>query len=435
MIAPPRRKQDGTTSEARKRPHTVTVQHADDGRRRGSVRATGGDAGSVPSIAHIPMPLSRQGSTLMAIVAQLTAEHAAQGGTRYAVLSDNRGVSVAGGADIYVDYTRHCPRQWFNRREIAIDYAAGLTRLRRPYCSNLYRPAVEAVAQRDVDVALLYEGTYAATSLPLWAALRPKTRIILYVHNALSRSYTSWELRTLLRQSDAVVVCGEHMRSDLERRVKRLPVPVHVIPNGVDDVFFRPSHTSRSPGDACVAMFAGQVAQHKAPHLMLAAAVHARDIIGRPVRLRVVGRSAYSADDELTAYESSLRSFAVEHDLDVDFVSPVDKAALRELYASADVVCVPSAGHEAFGLVAAEAMACGTPVVASALPGLIETCGDAALYFPPGDTGALGRLLARLSEQPELWRTHAVAGTARAVRYTWKKTYDGLRGVVRDVTR
>lgn len=106
----------------------------------------------------------------------------------------------------------------------------------------------------------------------------------------------------------------------------------------------------------------------------------------------------------------------------VRFVSGVSDAELAALLASAQVACVPSR-YEGFSLPAVEAMACGTPVVASragALPEVLGEDGAAARLVPPGDADALREALRDLLTDPELRRRMGAAGRERAVaRFDW----------------
>ncbi|MBI4363880.1 MAG: glycosyltransferase family 4 protein [Candidatus Latescibacteria bacterium] len=94
---------------------------------------------------------------------------------------------------------------------------------------------------------------------------------------------------------------------------------------------------------------------------------------------------------------------------------------LGALYSAAELLAFPS--HiEGFGLPVAEAMACGTPVIASDAPALREICGDAAIHVPPLDGGALSTSIRRVLEDPELRDRLAARGRARAARFTWQNT-------------
>jgi glycosyltransferase involved in cell wall biosynthesis len=82
-------------------------------------------------------------------------------------------------------------------------------------------------------------------------------------------------------------------------------------------------------------------------------------------------------------------------------------------YRSVDVILCPSL-RESFGRVAAEAMAAGTPVVASDLPALREVLGDAGTYFAPGDPDAAAAALAELADHPDRREDVVARGRARA---------------------
>lgn len=105
----------------------------------------------------------------------------------------------------------------------------------------------------------------------------------------------------------------------------------------------------------------------------------------------------------------------------VSFRSGLPEPELAALLASGQVHVVPSR-YEGFSLPAVEAMACGTPLVASsvgALPDLVGT--DAGLLVPPGDPSALALALASLLAAPERRATMGAVGRRRAVdTYSWR---------------
>ncbi|MBL8848523.1 MAG: glycosyltransferase, partial [Planctomycetaceae bacterium] len=94
-----------------------------------------------------------------------------------------------------------------------------------------------------------------------------------------------------------------------------------------------------------------------------------------------------------------------------------EQSALADYYRAADVFLMPSR-CETFGMVAAEALACGTPVVAFAAGGLTDVLGNDAggLLVPPGDVPALAAATERLLSQPDLHENLGRIGAARAAR-------------------
>jgi glycosyltransferase involved in cell wall biosynthesis len=110
---------------------------------------------------------------------------------------------------------------------------------------------------------------------------------------------------------------------------------------------------------------------------------------------------------------------------DVVTVLPyVDRRVLAALYRRAAVLLQPSE-REGFGLPVAEAMASGTPVVASRIPALVEVGGQAATFCPVGDVpawvAALSELLDERAAASSDWRARSVASLAQARRYSWRE--------------
>ncbi len=100
-------------------------------------------------------------------------------------------------------------------------------------------------------------------------------------------------------------------------------------------------------------------------------------------------------------------------------VSDVDKAALLR---SVDVYVAPHTGGESFGIVLAEAMSAGAPVLASDLPAFRRVLddGECGELFPAGDSGALSAALVRLLADPDRRAALSARGSAEVRRYDWK---------------
>ncbi|WP_128803183.1 MULTISPECIES: glycosyltransferase family 4 protein [unclassified Streptomyces] len=119
----------------------------------------------------------------------------------------------------------------------------------------------------------------------------------------------------------------------------------------------------------------------------------------------------------------------------VEFVKGISDAELVDLVRSAEVACVPSL-YEGFSLPAAEAMATGTPLVATtggAIPEVAGPDGETCLAVPPGDPGALAAAVNRLLGNPELRVRLGRAGRERVLKhFTWARAAEGTVRHYRD---
>jgi len=158
------------------------------------------------------------------------------------------------------------------------------------------------------------------------------------------------------------------------------PAKVLTIPPGVDLDRFRPAPGARArlgvPDDALVLLFVGRIQPLKAPDLLLRAAAHliADDpAIRSKLVVYVVGAPSGSGLDEPSSLLALANTLGIADR--VRFLAPMPPDDLADYYRAADVTVVPS-HNESFGLVALEAQACGTPVVAARVGGLVTAVAD-----------------------------------------------------------
>jgi D-inositol-3-phosphate glycosyltransferase len=218
---------------------------------------------------------------------------------------------------------------------------------------------------------------------------------------------------------------------------------VSVVPPGVDLEQFRPP----APGerdreraelgiapDAQLLLFVGRIQPLKAPDVLLRAV--ARLLTDRPhlrstLVVAVVGGPSGSGLRKPEALQRLAKRLDVEDVVRFERPQPADR--LAAWYRSADLVAVPSYS-ESFGLVALEAQACGTPVVAAAVRGLHDTVADgvSGLLVDGHDPGRWGREIGSLLDDPERRSLLAKGAVEHAATFGWDRTVDRLLTVYRE---
>jgi glycosyltransferase involved in cell wall biosynthesis len=190
-------------------------------------------------------------------------------------------------------------------------------------------------------------------------------------------------------------------------------VTVH---NGIDARFLEAGpKTAPAPGAAPAMLFPGAPVGHKnlASVLGVMAAADPRSALGQ-ARLDISG----ARGEDFPEHSAAIASLGLGDR--VRWLGQVTAEAMPTLIAQAALVIYPSL-YEGFGLPPLEAMAVGTPVVASDRGPLPEMLGDAALLVDPSDLSEMARALDAVLSSPDLRVRLAVAGRKRARLYTWAK--------------
>jgi D-inositol-3-phosphate glycosyltransferase len=247
---------------------------------------------------------------------------------------------------------------------------------------------------------------------------------------------------------EQVVEAADMLIANTDSEAKQLinlydadPGRVEVVHPGVDLSVFRPTVRARArlgvPEDAVVLMFAGRIQPLKAPDILLRAV---SVLLDRDPSLRsrlvvpIVGGPSGTGLD----HPESLDQLAVALGIDdvVRFVPPVGQSTLADWYSAATLVCVPSY-NESFGLVAVEAQAAGTPVVAAAVGGLPTVVRDGVSGFlvDGHDPADYARLIERIVAQPRLREQLSKAARRQAAGFAWEHTAARTLEVYRQAAR
>ena len=243
--------------------------------------------------------------------------------------------------------------------------------------------------------------------------------------------------RRLTDLADSLIAANPDERDDL-RDLQRTPTEkVCAIPPGVDLDLFRPLDRAACRADLGlsaeepVILFVGRIDPIKGIDTLFEAMQRLVDTADPIPTLNLVGGET-GPDGAPTGSLAGLGDLASEMGLAprIRFVGSKPQDHLPRWYAAADVVAVPSR-YESFGLVAVEAMACGTPVVASRTGGLAHTVEDgvSGLLVSVGDADALAHALGRVLGDPALRERLATGARAAAHRYAWPAVAAAIRHV------
>jgi glycosyltransferase involved in cell wall biosynthesis len=241
-----------------------------------------------------------------------------------------------------------------------------------------------------------------------------------------------------LRAADRVIAVSPHV-ADQAVSLGVDPHRVRVIRSGVDTERFRPGDRRQARSLLGVeaytplVLFVGNLEPRKQLQVLLHAMVQVRRAVA-DAQLAIVGSGASAGLDDQTR---RLQHLACELDLEcaVHFTGAVDADTLGRWYAAADVFALPSSS-EAQGIVALEAMACGLPVVASAVGGLLGTIDDGhdGYLVPPGDANALAdRLVSVLTNRPAQLTLGREARRKVEQEFSWSSRVAATIEVYREV--
>jgi D-inositol-3-phosphate glycosyltransferase len=234
--------------------------------------------------------------------------------------------------------------------------------------------------------------------------------------------------------ADALIANTDAEAASLVSLYQACPDAVSVVSPGVDLYTFTAGAGRKAareavglPHDAHVLAFVGRIQPHKGPEVLIRAVAemlsHSPHLRPKLITL-IMGGASGSGLGEVERLKD-LVSWLGIGDV-VRFLDPVPRVELPQWYRAADLVCVPSYS-ESFGLVALEAQACGTPVVATAVGGLRTAIADgiSGVLVDGHDPRAWSSILARLIQEPQRRVLLSMGAIEHASHFGWEATARG----------
>jgi D-inositol-3-phosphate glycosyltransferase len=249
--------------------------------------------------------------------------------------------------------------------------------------------------------------------------------------------------KRVLARVDRVIASTPAEQAQLEWLYKADMRKVTVIPPGVDVGHFYPIPVDEArqfiglAPDARMILFVGRIEPLKGLDTLIKAVACLRiKDLAEPVHLAVIGGDPEAVPEEMSTEMARIQKICDELTVGkmVVFLGKRGQDTLPYHYSAAEVVVMPS-HYESFGMVALEAMACGTPVIASQVGGLAFLVQDGVTGFhvPDGDDDALCGKLTALLGDPALRLTMGRNAAEYAQNYAWKKIAVQIVGVYTDL--
>jgi phosphatidyl-myo-inositol alpha-mannosyltransferase len=310
-------------------------------------------------------------------------------------------------------------------RAVAVPYNGSIARLAfGPLSANRVRRWI-----KDGNFDVLHVHEPAAPSLSLIACWVADIPIVATIHGATTRSRALHAaepmLRSALEKINGRIAVSEAARATL---VRHLGGDAVLIPNGVTVRRFEKAEPLPGwPGEGGAIGFLGRMDEpRKGLQVLLSA--FAEVGAARPgLRLLIAGPG--DTAEVLARVPAGLRDRVV-------LLGQVTEAIKVQVYHSVDVFCAPNTGGESFGIVLAEAMASGAPIVASDLDAFRRVLrgGRAGELFPNGDAHELAAAIGRLLDDPQQRASLSAAASAAVRVYDWPtiardvvKVYEAVR--------
>ena len=227
------------------------------------------------------------------------------------------------------------------------------------------------------------------------------------------------------RQFSHIIKVSEFTKKDIAKEFGLDQNKFRVVHNGINNEFFYPKQNGPRPENSLIVTNSADTPLKGLNFLLEAVARVRRE---RHLTLTVIGQPKKDGIIENLVKELKLGDI-------VRFTGRIENEEFADYYAKSTLAVVPSL-YEGFGIPAAEAMACGVPLISTSGGALPEVVGDAGLVVPPADATALAQAITRLLDSAEERKKLAQAGLERVNSvFSWAKAAREVADVYREAIR
>ena len=227
------------------------------------------------------------------------------------------------------------------------------------------------------------------------------------------------------RQFSHIITVSEFTKKDIAKEFGLDQNKFRVVHNGINNEFFYPKQNGPRPENSLIVTNSADTPLKGLNFLLEAVARVRRE---RHLTLTVIGQPKKDGIIENLVKELKLGDI-------VRFTGRIENEEFADYYAKSTLAVVPSL-YEGFGIPAAEAMACGVPLISTSGGALPEVVGDAGLVVPPADATALAQAITRLLDSAEERKKLAQAGLERVNSvFSWAKAAREVADVYREAIR
>ena len=234
-------------------------------------------------------------------------------------------------------------------------------------------------------------------------------------------SFINMQLKAA-RQFSHIITVSEFTKKDIAKEFNLDENKFRVVHNGFNENYFYPKQNGPRPENSLIVTNSADTPL-KGLNFLLEAVARIRK--SRPIRLTVIGQPKPNGIIENLVTKLGVGDI-------VHFTGRIANEEFADYYAKSTIAVVPSL-YEGFGIPAAEAMACGVPLISTSGGALPEVVGDAGIVVPPADADALAGAIIRLMDSPDERRKYAQAGLARVNSiFSWKNAARAVADVYRE---